>query len=520
MELILTRQHEPDAFPNTVQSPLYIPAALFAGLSSCQLLFTLLMYRDGRALHAVSIRIEQAGFLPVPSPDVLPGLMSLQAAAGGALFFTATLGTVLSLAGAAGAWLWIRYFGRRLPFLLLLFASWAGLLAWINHRGLTLTASTGPLVIIPVVFFLTGRWMPPVIKTSSVTLQRIRIAALCLTALAAGSVLSLDSPFTAIRDAVLLSSKPGTAINNLYYRHTLLPARALKPLEQRTLNTCRILARPQNGLVDPALIQRLKTLLSRHDYLPLDSPGPVDLTLVVNSKKVAFIHEDDQMLDAPVQAFLARPERWLATLSNQVDVLGPLRLLTLAGLLTGLPLVLFILCQGGMEAAAIRLKRPPVAAAVLSAAVIILGALVVSFTVIRFSRPSQTPDAPPEQGLTSPLIRERIHALKTLDKNQRSLPDPGTVTALADSPLIAQRYWTARVLGRFQGPAAFNTLTVLLRDPHPNVVCQALFGLGRQGNTAAVPLILELIRTSRHWYIQQYGYTALRRLSWQQRPLP
>jgi HEAT repeat protein len=59
-------------------------------------------------------------------------------------------------------------------------------------------------------------------------------------------------------------------------------------------------------------------------------------------------------------------------------------------------------------------------------------------------------------------------------------------------------------------------LLALADDPSPIVVCQALWALGERKNRAAVPEIISRINTSSHWYIQMYGYRALRTLGWVQ----
>ena len=59
-------------------------------------------------------------------------------------------------------------------------------------------------------------------------------------------------------------------------------------------------------------------------------------------------------------------------------------------------------------------------------------------------------------------------------------------------------------------------LLALADDPVPIVACQALWALGERKNQAAVPMIINRINTSSHWYIQMYGYRALRTLGWVQ----
>ena len=80
------------------------------------------------------------------------------------------------------------------------------------------------------------------------------------------------------------------------------------------------------------------------------------------------------------------------------------------------------------------------------------------------------------------------------------------------------RYWLARSLAGAGGPLAGPTLLDLMEDPQPIVVCQAIYSLGRRRDARAVPAILDKINRSDHWYVQWYGYNALKGLGWRQKP--
>ena len=56
----------------------------------------------------------------------------------------------------------------------------------------------------------------------------------------------------------------------------------------------------------------------------------------------------------------------------------------------------------------------------------------------------------------------------------------------------------------------------LVDDPVPIVACQALWAMGERNNRAVIPEIIERVNTTPHWYIQMYGYRALRTLGWVQ----
>ena len=81
---------------------------------------------------------------------------------------------------------------------------------------------------------------------------------------------------------------------------------------------------------------------------------------------------------------------------------------------------------------------------------------------------------------------------------------------------ISERYWLARALSVSKDSRTYKDLFILLNDFQPIVQCQALYALGNRHRSSAVTPIYNLLKTSDHWYIQWYGYRALRRLGWVQ----
>ncbi|MBF0120575.1 MAG: hypothetical protein HQK79_17235 [Desulfobacterales bacterium] len=61
-----------------------------------------------------------------------------------------------------------------------------------------------------------------------------------------------------------------------------------------------------------------------------------------------------------------------------------------------------------------------------------------------------------------------------------------------------------------------NKETASLNSIHPNTICMALSNLGKIGDKKAIPIILDKINNSDHWYVQLYAYNALRTLGWKQ----
>ena len=88
---------------------------------------------------------------------------------------------------------------------------------------------------------------------------------------------------------------------------------------------------------------------------------------------------------------------------------------------------------------------------------------------------------------------------------------------LATNPRIPVRYWLARSLARSSGSRTYAVLMKLMDDPQPIVVCQALYSLGRRKEAQSIRNVLNKINQSDHWYVQWYGYNALKALGWRQK---
>jgi HEAT repeat protein len=112
----------------------------------------------------------------------------------------------------------------------------------------------------------------------------------------------------------------------------------------------------------------------------------------------------------------------------------------------------------------------------------------------------------------------RLAALRLVHDRKLDIHAYPQYRTLLEKGGIAERYWLARALGVSRSTATFDDLMRLTADPHPNVVCQAYYALGRRGNRRAIPVIARQLEQSQHWYTQWYGYRSLKALGWRQRP--
>jgi len=201
--------------------------------------------------------------------------------------------------------------------------------------------------------------------------------------------------------------------------------------------------------------------------------------------------------------------------SDEADANGFFRLLANYGLLMGFPLVLYITIHG---AAQFLLRRLVIAekASILSTG-LCLAVGICLLVVLHTGRQITVDRDEVEAYLASQRWQDQVAALKAAGRYRTASGTLDAYAGLADSPHIPVRYWLARALTVAKGRERLTILVDLLDDPAPNVVCQALYALAKSGNRIHTGPIMDKIRTSDHWYIHWYAYTALKALGWKQK---
>jgi hypothetical protein len=489
----------------------FIAAALVIGLCVAQLLAFLQVYRSNHHLHQALVRILDAGFLAVPNNHVIPSLQQLWPAFCGGLFFTFTLGLGLTLLTCFFVWMWDYLLNRRIFLLILFLLTLLACLAGINAAGVNLLSSLYFLVI-PAIVGMVVHLGRPQNNSGRHSWKKTAIFLLPVMLLAFLWIPRLDEQFFVnFRDNVLLTNVLGRRINDFYYRYTLYPAQVFKSLDQKTLRTCHLedtVSGPAGRLVAGSLL--------RHDYLPVDGTRDADLEVgFVSNDTLLFKHIGREVMRLPLSEFLARPAPALQKFSDEIDrflffrQIVFLSLLLCAGVVVFLAVYLPIRLLCGLF---LKKEQAPVAASWLSC---LLGVGLYVFIV-----QSQAAQPEPAIDISSLSIadrREQVLALRAVAAKNLEIGEqrPAYQPLLHDSS-VPVRYWLARALGESRMPATIDDLLVLLNDPQPNVVCMAFFSLGRRGDRRVIPIMLEKMRQSDHWYEQWYGYRALKNLGWTQ----
>ncbi len=494
-----------------------IPLVLLSGICLAQLGFMLLVYVSNQQLLAALKEIHGAGpgYIVIPGGNAMMSLGKLSVAFNGGLFFTFTLGAGLSAIAFVGAWLWHHIFRRDKKILCIVGLFWLGCVGTLNLNG-PLFLVSGILLLLPVAVFLFTLKMIPFRSGhssaghSSFHYLYLHLTLLLISAIV-GNCLVGGSPFSRFRDTFLLSNPAGMVINDFYYRYTLHAARVFKRLDQRVVNTCVI-----DVGDDEVLHNGLEKVLVGADFFPIHHGTTEDLTVKNDGGLLTLSHWGHDILQCRVEDFLAKPLVWLQRFSLKIDRHGLFRQMIYISLLVGLPLFIYALCCSLTHMLLGRMgvseKKGDIATPIL----VVLGGIVLSVILAFHSTGSTGIRQNFVQSLSSPHVRVRLAVLKNIDKQRLNIADFQGYAGLLKSPHVAERYWAVRVLAFARGRHVRQLLLSFLDDPHPNVVCQALYALGKRGDKRVVPEIIHQITTSDHWYIQWYGYRAVKQLGWKQ----
>ena len=496
------RQNSENRFPYTAK-------ALLLGLLIAQVIATIQVYLSNLDLYRNLSLIKAAGYLTIPSQHTMPSLQNFAPAFLGGLFFTLSVGAGLSLLSLGAAWLWHRVFSRNRYILIFFSLFWLCSLVVLNNRGFTVGATCYFLVIPPVTFLATLRWMVP--RPVKREWGHGMVHSIPVVVLALLWASQIDSSFFVdFRDICLLSNPVGIKINDFYYDYTLYPAEVFKSLDQKLLKTCTV-----QDLKNESLHARVEMELLDQDYLPVKTDDTVDLKVVQDDGMLAFKHDEKTILQTTLSDFLAEPTTPLKKFSAKSDRNAFFRQFSFFSLVIGLPLVLYLLLHALISFLCSFFLGVRTSSLIASVLCLIAGlSILIPF---HYMRGTDINLKDVSQALASQSWQEQVAALKIIERKGLEVSSFQPYPKLLASPHIPARYWLARALAVSRRPETYRNLLALLDDPHPNVVSMAFYGLGQRGDRRAISEILTRIKSSDHWYNQWYAYKALRALGWKQR---
>jgi hypothetical protein len=498
---------------------IFVP--VFIGMSTAQAIATLFVYLSDRRIHAAADAIEKAGLLSIPTGPVKATLMRFGAAFWGGLFYTLSIGIGLTLATWALVRLWDLVFSRHPKVLYGYGAIWVAVLILVNIKGWALFPTLFCLLV-PAVTAAAAFWGLRITRPAKSMAWLVPVVTLVVLTALWSTQLNADL-FTAIRDHILLSNPVGRVVNDFYYRYTLYAAEAFKSFEQKTVRIGRLEGIPNERsdeepdvIPDAKIDRRLQNILARNDVLVLKAFARPDIVLHVSRAGLELVSNDGEKVRTGIGQFMSAPGVWLRKYSEAADRFAPFRKMTLFGLLIGFPVLLFTLVYGVLQTivGTVATERRTV----WIASALCLGAGILLFLPMLSAGPDLLTDEGVRQALTSDHWTRRVAALRHIEDRQMEIARFPAYRRLLTSRRVVERYWLARALAKSRVETTYAPLLTLLNDPHPNVVCQACYALGERGQRRAIQPIKDKLVRSDHWYVQWYGYRALRRLGWYQVP--
>ena len=481
---------------------------LFLGLFFSQVIATIQVYLSNIALHASVAGITAEGYLAIPNHYVMNSLNYFGPAFFGGLFFSFSLGAGIALITMAAAWIWSRYFWRSRSGLIGVLVVWAGLLIFVNLQGFVLFPTIYLLMIPPIVFTATLKWLAPPEGKINRLYRIINLIPVPLLALLWLTQFDINM-FLDLRDTLLLSNFVGKKFSNFYYTYTLYPAEAFKSLDQKIIRTCKL-----KNIQKQATRLTLEKILRNYDYLPMQGDKKVDLTITQKNNQFLFGNQDRQYFQLNVNDFFSDPQKALNKFSSESDGYAIFRQFTFLSLMFGFPILIYIVLHAVIYYTLFLLDERRKRAVIASVACLLIGFIVLIYFHSNRSANIALNDL--AEDLNSEHWQRRVAALKIIQEKRLEISRYQAYPILLQSRLDQERYWLVRALAVSRQPHTYRDLLNFLDDPNPNVRTMAFYALGQRKNPQAVPSILEKIASSKNWYCQLYAYKALRSLGWKQ----
>jgi hypothetical protein len=482
-------------------------SVLISGLLTAQLIASVQVYLSNRQIYDRISAITQSGYSNMPKGSLLDMLNSWRPALGGGLFFTLSIGAGVTLLALALLWTWEKLCARNRPVLYLLIILWLALLGIVNRNGISLIPSLYFILVPWVVYFVFRRSDRQKIGKESFLPSICHLA--CITVLALVWLTQVQNGmFITIRDNLLLGNPVGIAINDFYYRYTHYSAEAISPLHRKMFKSY-LFSNADNW----RNTARVESVLSDYGYLQVMENGQEDIRIVRTDNQLIFRgRESETLLETPVEVFFNDPAETLQTVSQKSDRNFFFRRIIFVSLLIAFPITLYWLLHSIFNLVISFFsshKRASLISTVLCCMVGSALILPVHWGGNRKIDGDQLPAL-----LTGKSSYDHIAGLKTISQKNLEITAFATYRHLMESPHIAVRYWLARALGKSKKQETYQDLLALLQSSNPNVACQALHSIGLRGDADAIKIILDIVDTSDHWYVQRYAYQALRNLGW------
>jgi hypothetical protein len=500
--------------PANLLHPVWV---LFPGLFISQILATIQVYLSNIDIYSAAAIIKAEGYLAIPNPQVMQSLINFGPALCGGLFFTLSLGAGISLSAMAAAWIGRRFHWNTGVGAAVVLTVWVGCLLFVNFNGFILIPTLYFLMIPPVVFFATSKWLVSPQKEVHRGYRIINLLPVPLLALLWLTQLD-DNLFLDLRDHLLLSNAAGKKFSRFYYTYTLYPAEAFKSLDQKMIRTCKL-----ENIQNRALLRSLEETLRNNDYLPINADREGNLIITLKDDRLIFADQEREYLQLNINDFFSDPKRVLKTYASGADPFGGFRQLTFLALLCGFPLTIYVGLHALFYYALFPWVQRRNSTMIASLMCFLAGFIVLIY--FQSNRVSLIGMNNLAVALQSEDWQSRVAALKLIQQANLEISSYSVYPPLLKSNFAQERYWLVKALAVSRQPHTYRDILLFLDDPDPQVRSVAFYALGQRKDPRAIRPILAKIESSDDWYSQLNAYKALRSLGWKQtrshsKPLP
>ncbi|MCU0600137.1 MAG: HEAT repeat domain-containing protein [Desulfobacterales bacterium] len=487
--------------------PFFHPAwILTIGLTASQVVFSFVVYASNKSLYATLLSIKDAGYLIVPNPHIMDTLLEPAPAFYGGMFFSLTAGLGVTWMTLVLILIWILFPSRK-KLLIPICVLWGAVILLTNINGINVPASSA-MIIIPAVVAYAGLAVFNQ-KDARLYLKIILTHVIVVFLVFLTWIPHLNSDtFISIRDYLLLGNSLGTKVNDFYYRYTMYPVEVFKPVDQKVLKTSVL------KINDDQLREIVKNKLRGLDYLAIEEDLPSDVTVIQENQRLVFLRGQKKIIASTPGAFLSDPDSIMTDFSDRCDINKFFRKTTFMSLLLGLPITIYVLIHSALMLLLFFIPSTKWRFIGASALSLVIGASAFFPLYNSFSTPLPKTEIIEHLGEEDWQIRAA--ALKRISDDAMEIDHFMDQIKYGDFKHIPEKYWFARGLSQSRNKNAISILYGYLEDPNPNVVCMALYSLGKLKHLESAERIIELINTSPHWYVQWYAYKALRRIGWTQ----
>jgi len=483
----------------------------FLGLCISQIIATYHVYMANMKLADQMIYLQTQGYFIVPNIHVLPQLQSLDAAFIGGLFFTGTIGLGIIGFTLFVSWFWIKKSQKNKIFLFIMILQWIIAVYFANINGWSVF-SLYLLIMLPLLAVITAFY--PKSSTRSIPGPKLfwclPILFIIITGISAGRSVS----FISIRDHLLLSNNLGMRLNDLYYQYTLFPGEIIKPFALKQQKTCYIEPETDDS---KRYIKVIKRKCIQYDYLPVSDKNKADVILKINPPTLCLQIKDRTVVQTDVMDFLRKTKSVFSNFSEQADVNDFFRMCILLSLIVSAPILSYMIVMRSLFFLFCLIRIPAVLSQFL-----VVGLMCIWMGLIILQMP--------------PVISENITQINWQNQFEQSYQKLDSRQAVAllksnhfpikrknyqlalkwlnqtDQPVL--KYWLIRYLSDSKFAINKDIFYKHLSDSNVNVVCQALYALGRYRDQELILPIINFMKDCSHWYIQMYAYRSLKRLGW------